>query len=70
MSPLLYQLSYPDNTRHYNTKSPIPQDTLVVAGPGLAPGSGGYEPPEILLLYPAITPHYILFSCFRNFRLP
>jgi hypothetical protein len=25
-----------------------------VAGPGLAPGSGGYEPPEILLLHPAM----------------
>jgi hypothetical protein len=26
---------------------------LIVAGPGLAPGSSGYEPDEILLLYPA-----------------
>ena len=24
-----------------------------VAGPGIEPGSGGYEPPEIPLLYPA-----------------
>jgi len=29
-------------------------DGNFVAGPGIAPGSGGYEPPEILLLYPAI----------------
>ena len=27
---------------------------MLVAGPGLAPGSAGYEPTEILLLYPAI----------------
>lgn len=27
---------------------------LLVAGPGIAPGPGGYEPPEILLLHPAI----------------
>ena len=26
----------------------------LVAGPGLAPGSPGYEPDEVLLLYPAI----------------
>jgi site-specific DNA recombinase len=26
----------------------------VVAGPGIEPGSGGYEPPEVPLLYPAI----------------
>lgn len=31
-------------------------DGLVfVAGPGIEPGSGGYEPPEVPLLYPAIT---------------
>ena len=27
---------------------------ILVAGPGLEPGSGGYEPPEVPLLYPAI----------------
>ena len=27
---------------------------LNVAGPGIEPGSGGYEPPEVPLLYPAI----------------
>lgn len=27
---------------------------IVVAGPGFAPGSRGYEPLEMLLLYPAI----------------
>ncbi len=27
---------------------------MFVAGPGLEPGSGGYEPPEVPLLYPAI----------------
>ena len=26
-----------------------------VAGPGIEPGSGGYEPPEVPLLYPAIS---------------
>ena len=25
-----------------------------VAGPGIEPGSGGYEPPEIPLLHPAV----------------
>ena len=32
-----------------------------VAGPGFAPGSGGYEPPEILLLHPAIGQIITLF---------
>ncbi len=27
---------------------------IYVAGPGVAPGSGAYETPEILLLYPAL----------------
>jgi hypothetical protein len=27
---------------------------ILVAGPGIEPGSGGYEPPEVPLLYPAI----------------
>ena len=27
---------------------------VLVAGPGIEPGSGGYEPPEVPLLYPAI----------------
>ncbi len=27
---------------------------MLVAGPGIEPGSGGYEPPEVPLLYPAI----------------
>ena len=26
-----------------------------VAGPGLQPGSGGYEPPEVPLLHPAMA---------------
>lgn len=26
----------------------------LVAGPGIEPGSGGYEPPEVPLLHPAI----------------
>ena len=29
-------------------------DFVFVAGPGLEPGSGGYEPPEVPLLYPAL----------------
>ena len=28
--------------------------SVCVAGPGIEPGSGGYEPPEVPLLYPAI----------------
>ena len=32
---------------------------LFVAGPGIEPGSGGYEPPEVPLLYPAM--YYLLF---------
>jgi hypothetical protein len=31
---------------------------LRVAGPGIAPGSRGYEPLEVLLLYPAISSLY------------
>jgi hypothetical protein len=27
---------------------------VFVAGPGIEPGSGGYEPPEVPLLYPAV----------------
>ena len=33
----------------------------MVAGPGFAPGSGGYEPPEMLLLHPAIPILYAFF---------
>ena len=29
-------------------------DFFFVAGPGIEPGSGGYEPPEVPLLYPAV----------------
>ena len=31
------------------------QGTKMVAGPGIAPGTGAYETPEILLLQPAIN---------------
>ena len=27
---------------------------FLVAGPGIEPGSGGYEPPEVPLLHPAV----------------
>jgi site-specific DNA recombinase len=30
------------------------KESCLVAGPGIEPGSGGYEPPEVPLLYPAI----------------
>ena len=30
------------------------EESVLVAGPGIEPGSGGYEPPEVPLLYPAI----------------
>lgn len=29
------------------------EESVLVAGPGIEPGSGGYEPPEVPLLYPA-----------------
>ena len=28
--------------------------SFLVAGPGIEPGSGGYEPPEVPLLHPAV----------------
>ncbi len=31
-----------------------PAFLILVAGPGIEPGSGGYEPPEVPLLYPAM----------------
>ena len=39
-----------------NTKRPVLDGSfcILVAGPGIEPGSGGYEPPEVPLLYPAI----------------
>lgn len=42
---------------------PMEESTLV-AGPGIEPGSGGYEPPEVPLLYPAID----LSMCCRELR--
>lgn len=30
------------------------EESVLVAGPGIEPGSGGYEPPEVPLLYPAM----------------
>ncbi len=35
------------------SQSPL-KESYIVAGPGLEPGSGGYEPPEVPLLHPAI----------------
>ncbi len=35
------------------------EESVLVAGPGIEPGSGGYEPPEVPLLYPAI---YLFFT--------
>jgi hypothetical protein len=37
-----------------NKKYPLKGTFSFVAGPGIEPGSGGYEPPEVPLLYPAI----------------
>lgn len=31
---------------------------MLVAGPGFEPGSGGYEPPEVPLLHPAILTNF------------
>ena len=63
MSAMLYRLSYSDIidcVANYNTKPHKKQNAslqkhfvILVAGPGYAPGSGGYEPPELLLLHPA-----------------
>jgi hypothetical protein len=38
---------------------------FLVAGPGFAPGSQGYEPCELLLLHPAISS---ICSCSTNIR--
>ena len=38
----------------------------IVAGPGFAPGSEGYEPSEILLLHPAIWRIIVIFDFFTN----
>ncbi len=47
-----------------------------VAGPGIEPGSGGYEPPEVPLLYPAmyfriVSPHpyRICTGCMIFFKI-
>jgi hypothetical protein len=50
-------------TKRSSSKARRPFNFLFVAGPGIEPGSGGYEPPEVPLLYPAIyllLPHYLL----------
>ena len=39
---------------------------LFVAGPGLEPGSGGYEPPEVPLLYPAREATKKVYTKFRS----
>ena len=39
---------------------------IFVAGPGIAPGPGAYETPEILLLHPAKTIYYVLSKKARN----
>ena len=44
----------------------------LVAGAGIEPASGGYEPPEILLLHPAILEFYdcTTFPHLGNSQLP
>lgn len=44
-----------------NRKTPQREFFLLVAGPRLARGSAGYEPTEILLLYPAMDDIVHLF---------
>lgn len=39
------------------TKKALMRFFLLVAGPGFAPGSRGYEPRELLLLHPAMCEH-------------
>ncbi len=54
--------SYENEMHFYDSKNDIVlekqvmrrQTSIIVAGPGFAPGSRGYEPLEVLLLYPAI----------------
>lgn len=43
-------------------------DRFKFAGPGIEPGSGGYEPPEIPLLYPAVM--IIIAQSSKHFNLP
>ncbi len=38
----------------------------LVAGAGIEPASGGYEPPEVPLLYPAITEYTIYNIIFKS----
>ncbi len=44
-------LAYAEEYRQSAQKGAL---SVLVAGPGIEPGSGGYEPPEVPLLYPAI----------------
>jgi len=55
--------SIPTKVKQMALRLPPPHDrktlpgecfSIFVAGPGIEPGSGGYEPPEVPLLYPAI----------------
>ena len=50
MSPVLYQLSYPDD----RLKLTDFRQQNNVAGARIERASGGYEPPELPLLHPAV----------------
>jgi len=41
---------------------------MIVAGLGIAPRAGGYEPPEILLLHPAITLMFSIIHIMKDFK--
>ena len=52
----------------YNKKGWLmPVFFVLVAGPGIEPGSGGYEPPEVPLLHPAM---YLFFTSLGTKVLP
>ncbi len=46
--------AYGDKVGIYAKDRPLGGLLLRVAGAGIEPASGGYEPPEVPLLYPAI----------------
>ena len=46
----------------YEKRTQLGSFFILVAGPGLAPGSAGYEPTEILLLHPATGHSTTVFS--------
>ena len=69
--PLLGAIPGPAELAHKNTSLSWCFYVLV-AGPGIEPGSGGYEPPEVPLLYPAMYCLCIFVLCdeLRFLKIP